>query len=83
MADHWRVAQAPGFATTRTRREVRAEPLQLAAYPPVLTSPTIMVTGSRWRAVTRISRQDHEASFTPTIADGIDEECAGGACPIR
>lgn len=31
----------------------------------------------------RISQQEYESSANRAVADGVDEECANGACPIR
>ena len=31
----------------------------------------------------RISRKEYEAATVQAVADGVDEDCASGACPIR
>lgn len=31
----------------------------------------------------RITRDEYEAATTKAVSDGVDEECANGACPIR
>jgi adenosylcobalamin-dependent ribonucleoside-triphosphate reductase len=31
----------------------------------------------------RISKETYEAAFAKAVADGVDEECSNGACPIR
>lgn len=31
----------------------------------------------------RISKEQYEAATVKSVADGVDEECASGACPIR
>lgn len=31
----------------------------------------------------RISKEQYEAATTKSVADGVDEECSSGACPIR
>jgi len=31
----------------------------------------------------RISKEEYESATAKDVADGVDEECASGACPIR
>lgn len=32
---------------------------------------------------TRISKEEYESSVVKTVADGVDEDCANGSCPVR
>ena len=51
---------------------------------PYLKGTTVMVDGSRPQApYERITAEEYQAAKARSIADGIDEECASGACPIR
>jgi len=31
----------------------------------------------------RITKEEYDAAYAKAVADGVDEECANGACPIR
>lgn len=56
----------------------------VAARLPSLKGTTIMVDNTREQApYERISEADYLAATVRTIEDGIDENCATGACPIR
>ena len=57
----------------------------LKHYLPRLKGTTIMVDESRELApYERISREQYDAATTKTfVADGVDEACANGACPVR
>jgi ribonucleotide reductase alpha subunit len=56
----------------------------LLAWLPALKGTTIMPDGTRPQApYERITQAEYEAATAKTVADGIDEECASGACPIR
>ncbi|HEX2905055.1 MAG TPA: ribonucleoside-triphosphate reductase, adenosylcobalamin-dependent [Jatrophihabitans sp.] len=49
-----------------------------------LKGTTLMVDGTRPQApYERITQAEYELSQLGTVADGIDEECANGACPVR
>lgn len=56
----------------------------LRRFLPGLKGTTIMPDGTRPQApYERLSRETYEAAELKAIADGIDEDCANGACPIR
>lgn len=56
----------------------------VARWLPVLKGTTIMVDGTREQApFTRISQEEYENATATGVGDGIDEDCATGACPIR
>lgn len=56
----------------------------VAQWLPMLKGTTIMVDGSRPQApFERITAEQYETATATRVADGIDEECASGACPIR
>lgn len=56
----------------------------LRDFLPHLKGTTLMPDGTRPQApLTRISREQYEASQVKGEGDGYDEECANGACPIR
>ncbi|MFC4089388.1 ribonucleoside-triphosphate reductase, adenosylcobalamin-dependent [Micromonospora sp. GCM10011541] len=56
----------------------------IARWLPMLKGTTIMVDGTRPQApFTRITAAEYEAATVTLVADGIDEECATGACPVR
>jgi adenosylcobalamin-dependent ribonucleoside-triphosphate reductase len=51
---------------------------------PMLKGTTIMVDGTRPQApLTRITAAEYDRATATLVADGIDEECASGACPVR
>ncbi|MDG4799890.1 hypothetical protein [Micromonospora sp. WMMD980] len=51
---------------------------------PCLKGTTIMVDGTRPQApYERISEGQYRMAKASLVADGIDEECATGACPVR
>lgn len=51
---------------------------------PYLKGTTIMVDGARPQApYTRISKADFDLQEATLVADGTNEECANGACPVR
>lgn len=55
----------------------------LRAFLPRLKGTTVMPDNSRPQApYTRITEAEYEAAVAKRIEDGIDEECANGACPI-
>ena len=56
----------------------------LLKYLPNLKGTTVMVDASRPQSpYTRITREMYEAAIATTIADGTDENCSTGACPVR
>jgi ribonucleoside-triphosphate reductase len=56
----------------------------VAGFLPILKGTTIMVDGTRPQApLTRITAAEYEAATVTLVADGIDEECASGAWPVR
>jgi adenosylcobalamin-dependent ribonucleoside-triphosphate reductase len=56
----------------------------LRKYLPTLKGTTVMVDASRPQApYTRITREQYEAAVATMIADGTDESCSTGACPVR
>ena len=56
----------------------------LRRYLPRLKGTTIMVDASRPQSpYTRITREQYEAAVATLQEDGIDMECATGACPVR
>lgn len=56
----------------------------LAAYLPDLKGTTLMPDGTRPQApYERITEAEYEAYSVTAVSDGIDEDCASGACPIR
>ncbi|MFI6763185.1 hypothetical protein ACIBF5_29045 [Micromonospora sp. NPDC050417] len=51
---------------------------------PHLKGNTLMVDGSREQPpMERISKASYEAATSVLVADGVDEDCAIGACPVR
>jgi ribonucleoside-triphosphate reductase len=51
---------------------------------PDLKGTTVMLDGSRPQApYERITASEYEAAAARLIADGVDEDCASGACPVR
>lgn len=56
----------------------------LIHYLPKLKGTTIMVDGTRPQApYERITREAYYGSSHQEVSDGIDEDCATGACPIK
>lgn len=56
----------------------------LAQFLPHLKGTTLMPDGTRPQApYERITQAEYEASRVQAVSDGIDEDCANGACPIR
>jgi ribonucleoside-triphosphate reductase len=56
----------------------------LTAALPGLKGTTVMLDGSRPQApYERITAADYEAAAARLVADGVDEDCASGACPVR
>lgn len=56
----------------------------IAKWLPRLKGTTVMVNGSRPQApYEEISAAQYEAATASVVSDGIDEECASGACPVR
>lgn len=56
----------------------------LALVLPHLKGTTVMLDGSRPQApYERITAAQYEAAAARLVADGVDEECASGACPVR
>lgn len=56
----------------------------LVKYLPTLKGTTVMVDASRPQSpYTRITKEAYEAAIATTIADGTDEECKQGSCPVR
>lgn len=56
----------------------------LASVLPELKGTTVMLDGSRPQSpYERITAAEYEAAAARLVADGVDEECATGACPVR
>lgn len=56
----------------------------VAEWLPRLKGTTVMPDGTRPQApYERLSREAYEAATVKAVSDGIDEDCANGACPIR
>jgi hypothetical protein len=56
----------------------------LREYLPHLKGTTLMPDGTRAQApYTRITEAQYEAAKVKVVADGTDEDCANGACPVR
>lgn len=56
----------------------------LIPFLPQLKGTTLMVDGTRTQApYERITKEAYEAATASEVADGTDEECASGACPVR
>ncbi|MEU7570362.1 ribonucleoside-triphosphate reductase, adenosylcobalamin-dependent [Micromonospora sp. NPDC049240] len=56
----------------------------IASWLPMLKGTTIMVDGSRPQApMERITASDYQQASARLVADGTDEDCASGACPVR
>jgi ribonucleoside-triphosphate reductase (thioredoxin) len=56
----------------------------LALWLPKLKGTTVMVDGSRPQApYERINRGRYLLANAVLVADGVDEDCASGACPVR
>lgn len=85
---HW-ADNAVSYTVNVPEREVTAEYVSevadvLAYYLPDLKGTTIMVDGSRPQApYTRITEAEYLAATVRAVADGVDEDCASGACPVR
>ena len=57
---------------------------QLRQFAGLIKGSTIFPESSMPQApYERITREEYEAAVAKSVADGIDEECASGACPIR
>lgn len=57
---------------------------QLRKFGGVLKGATVFPEASMPQSpYERISKEEYEAATAKTVADGVDEECANGACPIR
>lgn len=51
---------------------------------PKLKGTTLMLDGARVQApYTKITEEQYEAAVAKSVADGTDEDCATGACPVR
>lgn len=56
----------------------------IARWLPVLKGTTVMVDGTREQApYERITEAEYLAADVKLVADGTDEDCATGACPVR
>lgn len=56
----------------------------IAHWLPTLKGTTVMVEATREQPpFTRITREEYEAALLGQVGDGIDEDCATGACPVR
>lgn len=56
----------------------------LVHYLPSIKGTTIFPDLARPQSpYERITREQYEDSLLGTVADGVDENCAGGACPVR
>jgi len=63
---------------------VQAVSVALRAQLPYLKGTTMMLDGSRPQApYTRITEEQYSNSLAVVLADGVDEDCANGACPVR
>lgn len=77
LAGAWRIS-AP---TPERLAKVSAE---LASFLPYLKGTTLMLDGARPQApYTRITEAEYDAAVATAVSDGIDEDCANGACPVR
>jgi ribonucleoside-triphosphate reductase (thioredoxin) len=64
--------------------DVETTAATIARWLPQLKGTTVMVDGSREQApYTRITEAEYEAAAAKLVADGTDEDCASGACPVR
>ena len=69
------------YPTARRVEEVMAT---IINYLPYLKGTTLMLDGSRPQApYERITEEAYEAAQVRLVADGVDDECATGACPVR
>ncbi len=56
----------------------------LAKYLPLLKGTTIFPDKSREQApYERITEAEYQAAVNKSVADGVDENCSNGACPVR
>lgn len=56
----------------------------LAEFLPTLKGTTLMIDGSRPQApYEKITQAQYEAATVKVVADGTDEDCTSGACPVR
>lgn len=82
---HW-ADNAVSYTCNISEGSVSQQELEeiLSEFLPVLKGTTIMVDASRPQApYTRITKEEFEAATTKSTADGINENCASGACPVR
>jgi ribonucleoside-triphosphate reductase len=64
-----------------TPEEVRTELLHFGGH---LKGTTIFPEASMPQApYERITKEEFDAAFAKAVADGVDENCANGSCPIR
>jgi len=67
-----------------TPERVEAVSVALRKFLPYLKGTTMMLDGSRPQApYTRITEDQYKNSLAVVLADGVDEDCANGACPVR
>lgn len=84
--EHQEAALAvPGTPTPLpTSERVEAVSAALRKQLPYLKGTTMMLDGSRPQApYTRITQDQYENSLAVLLADGVDEDCSNGACPVR
>ena len=64
--------------------DVRKLSAALVAALPELKGTTVMLDGSRPQSpYERIDKDTYEQFANRVVADGVDDECATGACPVR
>lgn len=89
MYQHHYADNAVSFTVNVPDRELTDEYQEevastLAAYLPLLKGTTLMVDGTRPQSpYERITQADYLAATVRSVADGTDEDCATGACPVR
>ncbi|MDH6462025.1 ribonucleoside-triphosphate reductase [Micromonospora sp. A200] len=71
-------------ANVRPGLDVAETAKVIAKWLPTLKGTTVMVDGTRPQApYERISAARYDAEQAVLVSDGIDEDCATGACPVR
>lgn len=81
---HQQEAMLAGGSLPPTQGYVAEVADTLATYLPRLKGTTLMVDGTRAQApYERISSADYALYRATMVSDGIDENCATGACPVR
>lgn len=83
-AEEHQSLQPDGSFTAPSPERVTEVMSQIIEALPSLKGTTLMIDGSRPQApYERITEEQYNGSLAVMLADGVDDECATGACPVR